>query len=296
MAHFLASLQRRLRWYVVRSEIINIKLIREKNVMNSFYDFCEKLHKEWLNREKSLQVFKEDFLIEYLPEPYITNKRKKSLRRKESKIFILNTNPGGGMPHQKHENIIQGKSIIKKNDSYSDTERKLGEYYKSEKFREDLGNNRSAFLRGTKSIDFCERLGYTFIQSVETIPFHSNKLSKKMKVINKLIKIPTYQEYHQSLSNLIKEDAVVLISSISSTEDISKKSILKSDWLKRQADLIDFSIPKCIVIPVSRSKKKKLISVAVAVFKNKYMVLTMGNNNFPDISNEIIQNIKRLQS
>ena len=54
-----------------------------------------------------------------------------------------------------------------------------------------------------------------------------------MKVINKLIKIPTYQEYHQSLSNLIKEDAVVLISSISSTEDISKKSVTTQRILER---------------------------------------------------------------
>lgn len=251
-----------------------------------FYDQCEEIFQNWIGKKEYYKEFSNDFLMEYLPEPYVTNSKGKN------RIFILVNNPGGGMEHQNRDNILKNKSFINGKLSYKEISEQLGKYYMSEEFRIALGRNSAAMLRGTKSIAFANNLGYQGIQFVETVPFHSSKFNKG--ILKKLLSSNFYQEYRANLKSLLEYEPVVMISGISGREDISKNSINKSKWLKHQAELMNFSVEKCQVIPVRKSEEKKLISVAVAVEKNKIMILSMGNNNFPNIDDEVLEKIKKL--
>ncbi|MBS3124338.1 hypothetical protein J4437_06960 [Candidatus Woesearchaeota archaeon] len=253
---------------------------------SNYFNFCEEMFRTWIanNDNKEWHDFKELFDLEFLPEPYLTI----SNGNTEKTMIVMNNNPGIGMGHQSILTIFSDSSSIKKSMSYNKISTILGDYYLSKQFIKDCNGNTNAYNRGLKSVGFAKKLGYDYIISVETIPFHSGRLNKP-KVL-KLYKTSVYyRRYYEYLKEYLRDKSVILISSINSQQSITKESIIKNEWLMFQSSLINFSLQDCKIIGLNYKNSK--ITVAAAVHKNKLMLLSMGHNNFPIITDDKFKHI-----
>jgi hypothetical protein len=234
---------------------------------SDYVTFCNELHQEWKKHQ-----FKDDmhlsqlFQLEFAPEPYFV------LKNGNKPLYVLLTNPGSGIDfqridHHKEENYHQFQEI-------------LGAIYTSEAFRKEKGAA-PAYRRLMKSIEFAEEMGFNGVVNIETIPFHSETLSKSkaLKAIKESDVLFTYQS---ALKIYLKEKAVLIVSACGSKDTISKDTILKSNWLTYQCDLAGISVDHLISKPLT-TKNSKITSTLFS-HQNKHLVLMMGSNNLPKIN------------
>jgi hypothetical protein len=231
-----------------------------------FLSLCEELYNDWKNDK-----FKEDltlnklFQMNYSPEPYFV------LKNGKNPLYILLTNPGSGMDFQ---HISQHKNI-----DFNSFTSILSTVYTSETFKKQKGSG-PAYRRLMKSTDFANHLGFDGVVNIETIPFHSEKLSKP-KALKSIRESYTLTTYQNALKFFLSEKPVLIVAACSANDTISNKTIMNSEWLKYQCDLASIPINKLILKPFTTKNNK--ITSALFSHQNKYLVLMMGSNNLPSI-------------
>lgn len=232
-----------------------------------YLKFCDELHQEWKKHQfKEDTILSELFQLDYCPEPYF------ELKKGNNPLFVLLTNPGSGMDFQ---HIDQHNEV-----QYHKFQEILSTVYTSDNFRKEKGSG-PAYRRLMKSIEFAQELGFNAVVNIETIPFHSETLSKSkaLKVIKEAWVLFAYQE---ALKFYLKEKSVLIVSACGSLETISKETILKNKWLIYQCDLAGIPIERLKMKPLTVKNNKT--SSALFSYQNKHLVLMMGSNNLPNIN------------
>lgn len=233
-----------------------------------YFKFCEVLFEEWRKHQ-----FKEDkilhnlFEMNFSPEPFF------EIRNGDNPLYLLLTNPGSGMEFQHIDNRNES--------SYLDFSKRLAGIYTSNEFKNGKGS-RNAYRRINKSLELSNYLGFNSLVNIETIPFHSEILSKN-KALEAIGKSYTLYSYQNVLKNHLVDKPVLIVSACSSKQSISKNTLSSSKWLNYQCDLANINIEKLEMEPLTRKYDK----ITSALFKNstqhKYIVVTMGSNNLPKI-------------
>jgi hypothetical protein len=236
------------------------------NKITDYEIFCDELYQYWKK-----QNFEEDdvlvnlFQMEYSPEPYFV------LKDGGNPLYVLLTNPGSGMYFQhisNHENV-----------DFKKFQGILSTIYTSDSFRKGKGSA-VAYRRLMKSIEFSNYLGYNGVVNIETLPFHSNTLSKS-KALKAIKKSITLSKYQIALKSFLNDKPILIVSACNSKESVSNNTILKSEWLKYQCELASIQIEN-LKMKVLTTKNDKITS-AIFSFRNKHIVLMMGSNNLPSI-------------
>jgi hypothetical protein len=242
--------------------------MKKLNSNLDYIKFCDELHQEWKKHQ-----FKDDaslislFQLDYSPEPYFV------LKNANNPLYVLLTNPGSGMDFQHIDN--------QKEVNYHKFQDILRSIYTSEVFRKEKGAA-PAFRRLMKSIEFAEELGFNGVINIETIPFHSETLSKS-KALKAIKESWILFAYQSALKIYLKEKAVLIVSACGSKDTISKDTILKSNWLTYQCDLAGIPVNQLVMKPLTIKNNK--ITSALFSHQNKHLVLMMGSNNLPKINN-----------
>ena len=248
--------------------------------MNKDYiEFTEELHKKWIvDRLELDEKVKKDFQVDYLPEPYL------DFNCGENPLYILTTNPGGGMEMQKRDVIVlnNSESGIVKDDKYSDIAKKLANFYI------DILKGSSAGRRIDKMLELASQSHFDGIFQVESYPLHSATLPNKKQFLKMMQNDSFFREYTDLLQKLLSNKTTIVISATSSQKSISVDNIRNNVWLKWQSEMIGIdNIDNVTLIPLV-TKDDKITSAFLYEKQNdsvKGFILTMGSNNLPsDIS------------
>lgn len=231
-----------------------------------YLKFCDELHQEW----KKNQFIDDDtlnqlFQLDYSPEPYFV------LKKGNNPLYVLLTNPGSGMDFQHIDNH--------KDVDYKKYQEILSTIYTSDAFRKEKGSA-PAHRRLMKSIEFAEELGYNAVINIETIPFHSETLSKA-KALKTIKESWVLFAYQNTLKTYLKEKSILIVAACGSKDSISSNTILKSKWLTYQCDLAGIPIAELTMKPLTTKNNK--ITSALFSHQNKHLVLMMGSNNLPKL-------------
>ena len=238
---------------------------------STYHSYCEELYKDWLAQK--LKVSKEvesTFVMNALPEPYLT------YETGEDTLYFLATNPGQVNDFQKHENIVSDKSFIKTNNSYYQCASTLGEFYNSLQF------SKKSKSRIEKQQELKKLLNKTGLTTLECIPFHSDNLPNKERVIN--ISEPTLNKYYSELNAFVQDKSILYISACSTRNSISPETIKNSTWLIWVSKLIGIDHSKARLKNIVTNKNGK-VTAALYYQKTgksfKAISLMMGSNNLP---------------
>lgn len=217
--------------------------------------------------------------MEYCPEPYLCYEivggklvQASSPSKIKNPLYILQTNPGYPIPFQ-HRN----SNDVKLSASYEEYRKKASAYYIS-------CLKGAAAVRNTKSCIVARNLGYDGIIFVETLPFHSDSLPGKnnpSKYLAAIVSHPLLKQYDGIVRKLLKDKPVLILSACSSKKSIDKSTISSSPWLDYQCALAGFNISLLIACNIACKDGKVTSALFKDVSAQKYIVLTMGGNNFP---------------
>ncbi|MBQ6472171.1 MAG: hypothetical protein IJJ33_09320 [Victivallales bacterium] len=245
---------------------------------NSYESFCEKLFQTWLNDRQSLKEFGGDFQIDYLPEPYFTVKRGKRI------LYVLNNNPGHGIPRQLWENIHVGKA----EKHYEEEAAKMADYYRSEDFKRKEPN---AAARMVKMLEFAQGIGMDGVVNVEAFFLHSPDLKKAVflkKYSNKKIVL----QYTQLLKAYLNGKNTLAIASIGTNASIDCNALKRNEWIVYLCDVMGLNLDTAKIIPIT--KKYTKTTSCIVIDGDKIMAISMGSNNLPRISEIIYKRIQQM--
>lgn len=228
----------------------------------SYFDFCEKLFVDWVNQR--ITINEDLFEANMVPEPHLI------FGNQDKPLYQLLTNPGTGIPEIQSHHAVK-KSRVK---TYKELADRLAEFYLSDKFK----GAGLAYRRNYRALELAEANGFTGVMSVETIPFHSDRLNKAqaMKAIEHST---TLQDYVKALKAELADKSVLVVSACSSKKSIDASVVSDNAWLSFQADLIGLRLSKAKLIPLV--KKGGKITSAQLQDGQKNMVLMMGSNALP---------------
>ena len=237
-----------------------------------YLDYCEALWERWLNGRLSLppDVAKR-FELEHAPEPYIR------FGEGRKPLYVLLTNPGKGLPHQRRGAILAGRSCLTARRSYYEASLRLGDFYK-----ENLPP-KAARRKIEAMEDFKKLVGADCIVQFESIPFHSPSLPGKRRVLKLTEEVAEFKDYTSALKTALSEVAVIAVSAVGSRESISTSSLAGSNWLRWQASLLGID-PNHVT---SRTLLKKGGAITQAFLHQRVgrctrgLILTMGGAPFP---------------
>lgn len=231
--------------------------------------FCENLWQQWLLRELKFPEF--PFQAGHMPEPY--------LRWKDGKdpLYVLTTNPGGGMEHQLRENILAGNSNIKPTASYAESAVDLARFYDKELDGSNAGRRIKSMLL------LALACGKDDVFQVESSPYHSANLPQKEKLINLALHDENLSPYIEKLRNFLHDKDVVAVSAWGGQVNSETNIPQLSPWLLWQAELMGLrpqdAIPYSIVNNGKRDTGILLVDSSNGSLKSMYLVV--GSNNFP---------------
>lgn len=225
-----------------------------------FKEYCEKeIFVPWKKNVDFYADMAEDFQTECIPEPYC------EVAEGKKKLFVLNYNPGKAMdPH--HRDYIKAHFAGK---TYE---------YISKNLLDIIQNNLNATAKNRldKMKQTCDALGFDGLESVETFFLHSSKMDKD-KFLKKYKE--KFVEYTNCLKAYLKDKTVLAVCAVSSRESISRKTIMASDWLKYQAEILGVNFATAELFAVR--KKEGKTTCAFLVQNKKIFVFMMGNNGLP---------------
>lgn len=232
---------------------------------NTYIGFCQKLFEDWKSNNLKVDISCEQlFQLEYVPEPYL------NFKASQNPLYILNINPGSGMDDlQLRDKLIE--------DKYNDVANRFGNFYLSDNFKK-AG---AAYRRNIRALQIAEDNGFNGFVNLETIPFHSNTLSKvsALKVVKSE---PILIEYTALLKDFISDKCVVVVAACSSKHSITKDTVSNNFWLNFQRDCIGLNLKTSKLNPLIIKDSK--VTAAIISDKNKHILLMMGSNNFPATS------------
>ena len=244
-----------------------------------YIEFTEELHKKWIDDTLELdEKVKKDFQVDYLPEPYL------DFDCGTNPLYILTTNPGGGMQMQKRDVIVSNdsESGIVKDDKYSEVAKKLANFYI------DILKGSAAGRRIDKMLELASQSNFDGVFQVESYPFHSATLPNKKQFLKIMKNDSFFIEYTDLLQKLLSNKTTIVISATGTQKSISINNIRNNVWLKWQSEIIGIEyIDNLTLIPLV-TKADKITSAFLYEKQNnivKGFVLAMGSNNLPsDIS------------
>lgn len=134
----------------------------------------------------------------------------------------------------------------------------------------------TAKSRLDKMKQICSALGFDGLENVETFFLHSSNMNKDKFLKKYKEKVA---EYINCLKAYLKDKTVLVVCAIATKESISRKTIMTSDWLMYQAEIlgVNFATAKLFVV---REKEGKT-SCAFLVQNKKIFVFMMGSNSLP---------------
>ena len=230
-------------------------------------------------RLKKLFKSKEGNCMEYCPEPYLCYeivggklKIAESPEKIAKPLYILQTNPGYPICFQ-HRTSEE----VKRSASYEDYRKVASAFYMS-------CLKGAAAVRNAKSCIVAQQLGYDGIIFVETLPFHSDSLPGKNNPDKYLAAIkdhPLLKQYDGIVRQLLKDKPVLILSACNSKQSIDKTTISSSRWLQYQCCLAGVQINRLTICNMASKAGKVTSALFKDVKARKYIVLTMGGNNFP---------------
>ncbi|MFN0020338.1 MAG: hypothetical protein ACKVP0_18930 [Pirellulaceae bacterium] len=240
-----------------------------------YREFCESLWQDWLKDRIDLgPTLSTEFQLDHAPEPYLCSGEGKS------PLYLLLTNPGAGMDHQRRQDVKQVRGCINARMSYAKASAALGEfYYRKAEFRSP-----AARTRNEAAVDLKRLLGKDCIIQFESIPFHSESLPAKRKLPELIDSSPHLKRYAQLLSATLHGKTVFAISAVDSSKSISASSVANSHWLSWQATSLlgmDLSKLKCQPLAMRDGKVSRAFVFQKVDEHARGFILTMGTNSFP---------------
>jgi hypothetical protein len=156
---------------------------------SDYYQFCDNLWRDWVDRKSVLDgPLSERFPQRWCPEPY------SKFGTSNAPVYFLFTNPGAGKRHHELEHVFQRPLALESGMPYSRIASHLANWYE--------GNVKNAAKRRIQAMQWLQRrLGKSSIVQFELIPFHSESLPGKGKLLQLMPSSPPLCEYHQRLRN-----------------------------------------------------------------------------------------------
>ncbi len=242
-----------------------------------YAEFCERLFQKWLEDKQSLAEFSADFQIDYLPEPYQTVQSGRRI------LYVLNNNPGHGIPKQLWENIHDGKG--KKH--YEQEAARMAGYYWSDDFKRSEPN---AASRMVKMLEFAKGIGMDGVVNVEAFFLHSPNMDKDV-FLKKYSKKEIVRQYTQLLKAFLRGKPVLTIASVGTKASIDRNALKRNEWITYLSNVMGLNLDTAKIIPVTQKDGKT--TSCLLVDNGKIMAISMGSNNLPRISGEIYKKIQR---
>ncbi len=232
-----------------------------------FYKFCDILYQEWtLGHLEDDKILQKLFELDCPPTPCIVYKNGK----KPLYMLINKPSTGMGLPDSEIGNYS----------SYTEFAINALNILNSENI-EKINKTKNEAKRIMQSIDFANSIGFDALVRIEANPFFSKQLNKSI-ALDATGKSWTLYSYENALKNFLMEKPVMLVSSCSTKETISKNTFLKNKWLVYQCELANFDIEKLKIKPLTTKNNK--ITSALFIHQNKYLILMMGSNILPKIN------------
>lgn len=243
---------------------------------------CEEIFNTWKEDVNAFSEFNAmNFDTEFMPEPYYSVPVPDKSCNSTKTLYVLNNNPGGGMPWQKRD------EIHKKYKQYNYAA--ISEMLYNDYYEEGLKGAPGARLK--KMGQIADKLGFDIIEDIESFFLHSKSLNKN-DFLSKTNDNVVVKEYTQVLTDYLREKPVLSVNAIRSDISISKQSIQGSPWLNHIAEIISLNIPNAQMMELN-TKETKVTSAALIADK-KIMILQMGSNNIPNIPEKIMDEIRAI--
>ncbi len=228
----------------------------------NYLAYCELIFQDW--KSNRLPSKGQLFEMEVVPEPYLL------YGSAEKPLYQLLTNPGTGMPHIQSHSAVKNLGV----GTYAELAKHLAKFYLSDEFK----SAGLAYRRNVRALEVAKANGFSGVFSVETIPYHSDRLNKT-QALRAIGEDPTLKKYSQLLKEELADKAVLVVSACSSKRSIDLSTATSNPWLSFQADLIGLCLKKAKVIPLVRKGDK--VTSAQLREGQKNMVLMMGSNALP---------------
>jgi len=228
--------------------------------------------KLWIKKQDIQDpIIEKSFEPKYCSEPYLRFTKEED--ETSDSIYFLTTNPGAGFDLQERKNILENKSMIKSDESYYSNAKNLADYY----IKELISGSKARI----KHMEYLAKIcGYDNFIQVETIPYHSENLPEKSKLV-RLVRNGNNKisEYIEITKEYLMDKNVISIQA-GNCRDIKKMS----DWSKLQCEIIGLDIDKSECISTIKNEKKKDTGCLYIERKNNFikaLSLRAGANDLP---------------
>lgn len=242
--------------------------------MTAYFDFCETLFQNWLKSPHELDDFAGDFQLGHVPEPYYF------LAEGEKPLYVLNYNPGEGLPQQTRKSILAHP-----HDSYCAVARRLSNFYQNE-------FSGRATMRNDKILKFAKAMGYDGVVCVETFFLHSRSWNK-YKFLMCYTDNDLVQEYKRLLKEFLRDKPVLRISAVASSKsaNLENPQTISSEWVKYQNDIMGVDLNSMTFVPITTKSNRITSCIYVGANKKKYVAFKMGGNDLPKLEQELFEKI-----
>ncbi len=241
-------------------------------IARTYIDFCETLWSDWCASQLKLPLgLSNQLQLDHAPEPYLR------FGDGAKALYVLFTNPGAGMLHQRRDVVMAGKSCIGPQMSYQEASSVLARFYLDEL---PVG---AARARNSAMEHIRELLSADSIMQFESLPFHSALLPRKADILRIVAETKTLREYASVLAEAMRDLSVVALSAVDSSQSISGSSVAESVWLSWQASLLGIDSARLTLAPLAE-KGGKITSAFLyqrIAGCTRGFVLMMGGNTFP---------------
>lgn len=230
-----------------------------------YKELCEQIYRTWRNDPGQFADFDSDFNVFSLPEPYFP------LSTGKSPLVVLNNNPGGVLPFQRHSSVV---NEFDDSMTYADVAWKLMGKYKGP----PQIISAAAQARNSKILNIARALGHDCVENVEMFFLHSSSFDKTAFMRN-YAKHTDVVAYHDALRVYLADRSVVIIAAVASRSSLSIESITGSPWLRLQTSVAGMELGQATLEPTSIKDGK--VTSAVIRSGGKTLVCMMGSNNIP---------------
>lgn len=239
-------------------------------MVDGLNSFSEKLWADWL--AGSLDVpppMTSVFDLDAAPEPYV------AYDAGSRPLVALLTNPGRPMKHQLRTTIEADRSLIRREDNYATTARKLGDFYGSE-----LGGAAGRRIAALKELS--SMLGYEGVLQVDACPFHSAYLPKKSAVLEAIREGGLLGRHAGHVQAFLEVRPVVIVAAVS-TRVALEPGMALSPWLTWQAKLAGIDPHRAEFVPLVEKGNKTTAAALIDRVGGapKVLVRMMGGNHLP---------------
>lgn len=231
---------------------------------------CEDLYQAWREGGAARDPFlATHFTLEHCPEPYL------SFGPQDRPLVFLSTNPGGGLPQQlRPEQSAQ--SLLRGCDSYGGAAARLGQFYRAPETR--LG---SAKRNIAAMCSIAQALGYSGVQQVEAIPWHSPSLPNKREVVQSLrARAPSHVRYDRALRAYLRELPMVL------SWSAGTPARRGGDGVAFKADLLGLDLEHCQTLWLSEGRQSQALLWRRSEGSVRGIFVTQGNAILPSLSSD----------